>query len=170
MSTTHEVRAGRCIAKLNTTTTDLLVRSHKTRRVGVFIVIDPSDRLANAALLLCASTMEEKTAANTSPAGQASPPKYASNNIPKAIIKNVDMSDDMQQVAVDVASEALVKFTVEKDIAAHVKKTMDAKYGPTWHAVVGKNYGSYVTHGELEGNVHALSLTFPRNLPLYLFL
>lgn len=57
------------------------------------------------------------------------------------------MTEEMQQEAVDVALAALQKFTVEKDIAAHVKKTMDTKYGPTWHAVVGKNYGSYVTHG-----------------------
>lgn len=68
------------------------------------------------------------------------------NAIPKAIIKNVDMSDEMQQAAVDIASDAMTKYTVEKDIAAHVKKTMDTKFGPTWHAVVGKNYGSYVTH------------------------
>ncbi|PWN37177.1 putative dynein light chain 1, cytoplasmic [Meira miltonrushii] len=68
------------------------------------------------------------------------------NLIPKAIVKNVDMSDEMQQAAVDIASDAMTKYTVEKDIAAHVKKTMDTRFGPTWHAVVGKNYGSYVTH------------------------
>lgn len=69
-------------------------------------------------------------------------------NVPKAIIKNVDMSEEMQQKSVDIALEALNKFTVEKDIAAHVKKTMDLTFGPTWHAVVGQKYGSYVTHGE----------------------
>ncbi|MCO5594458.1 hypothetical protein L7F22_048488 [Adiantum nelumboides] len=68
--------------------------------------------------------------------------------VPKAIIKNVDMSEEMQQISVDIALEALSKFTVEKDIAAHVKKTMDTRFGPTWHAVVGQKYGSYVTHGE----------------------
>lgn len=69
-------------------------------------------------------------------------------NVPKAIIKNVDMSEEMQQTAVDIALEAVSKFTVEKDIAAHLKKTMDSKFGPTWHAVVGQKFGSYVTHGE----------------------
>lgn len=58
---------------------------------------------------------------------------------PKAIIKNVDMSEDMQQLAVDIAQDALAKFTVEKDIAAHIKRTMDQRIGPTWHAVVGRN-------------------------------
>ncbi|KAF8892070.1 dynein light chain type 1-domain-containing protein [Infundibulicybe gibba] len=65
---------------------------------------------------------------------------------PKAIIKNVDMSEEMQQESVDIASAALEKFNIEKDIAAQIKKDFDRKYGPTWHAVVGKNFGSYVTH------------------------
>jgi dynein light chain LC8-type len=65
----------------------------------------------------------------------------------KAVIKNVDMADDMQRVSVEIALSALEKYTVEKDIAAEVKKEFDRKFGPTWHAVVGKNFGSYVTHG-----------------------
>ena len=35
---------------------------------------------------------------------------------------------------------------MEKDIAAFMKKEFDKKYGPTWHCVVGRNFGSYVTH------------------------
>ncbi|PWN41011.1 outer dynein arm light chain 8 [Ceraceosorus guamensis] len=69
-----------------------------------------------------------------------------SNSVPKAVIKNADMDEELQQAVVDIAHEAMAKFSVEKDIAAHVKRTMDEKHGPTWHAVVGKNYGSYVTH------------------------
>jgi len=65
---------------------------------------------------------------------------------PKAIIKNVDMSEEMQQESVDIASAALEKYSVEKDIAAQIKKEFDRKFGPTWHVVVGKNFGSYVTH------------------------
>ncbi|KAI0819619.1 dynein light chain type 1-domain-containing protein [Trametes gibbosa] len=65
---------------------------------------------------------------------------------PKAIIKNVDMSEDLQQEAVDVAHAALEKYNIEKDIAAQIKKEFDKRHGPTWHVVVGKNFGSYVTH------------------------
>ncbi|RYG51949.1 hypothetical protein EON67_02300 [archaeon] len=36
----------------------------------------------------------------------------------QAIIKNADMSEDMQQDAVDCGSQALEKFNIEKDIAA----------------------------------------------------
>jgi len=66
---------------------------------------------------------------------------------PKAIIKNVDMSEDMQQESVDIASAALEKYNIEKDIAAQIKKEFDKRHGPTWHVVVGRNFGSYVTHG-----------------------
>ena len=66
---------------------------------------------------------------------------------PKAIIKSVDMSEDLQQESVDIATSALEKYNIEKDIAAHIKKEFDRRHGPTWHVVVGKNFGSYVTHG-----------------------
>lgn len=66
----------------------------------------------------------------------------------KAVIKNVDMSDELQKDTIDVAVEASKKFTVEKDIAAQIKRDMDKKFSPTWHVVVGKNFGSFVTHGQ----------------------
>jgi len=66
--------------------------------------------------------------------------------IQKAVIKNVDMSEDMQRISIEIALSALEKYTVEKDIAAEVKKEFDRKFNPTWHVVVGKNFGSYVTH------------------------
>lgn len=62
------------------------------------------------------------------------------------VIKNVDMSEEMQSETIEIAYDALEKFSVEKDMAGHVKRTMDQKFGPTWHAVVGQRYGSYVTH------------------------
>lgn len=40
----------------------------------------------------------------------------------KAVIKNADMSDEMQQDAVDCAMQAMEKYNIEKDIAAFVKK------------------------------------------------
>jgi len=92
----------------------------------------------------------------------------------QAVIKNADMSDDMQQDAVDIASQAISKYNIEKvrdlltlvywyewflvysdyllqiiltkDVAAFIKKEFDKKYNPTWHVIVGRNFGSYVTH------------------------
>lgn len=54
----------------------------------------------------------------------------------------------MQRHAVDITSSAMVKFDVEKDIAMYIKKEFDRLFGTTWHCVVGKNFGSFVTHGE----------------------
>ena len=64
----------------------------------------------------------------------------------KAVIKNADMAEDMQTDAIEVATQAMEKFNIEKDIAAYIKKEFDKKYNPTWHAIVGRNFGSYVTH------------------------
>jgi dynein light chain LC8-type len=91
--------------------------------------------------------MSEKLDVPVSSADVGSGPKENSSTVPKAIIKNVDMGEEMQQESVDIASAALEKFNIEKDIAAQIKKEFDRRHGPTWHVVVGKNFGSYVTHG-----------------------
>ena len=64
----------------------------------------------------------------------------------KAVVKQADMYEEMQQEAIDCASQALEKFNIEKDIAAFIKKEFDKKFNPTWHCVVGRSFGSYVTH------------------------
>ncbi len=38
----------------------------------------------------------------------------------KAVVKNADMSEEMQQDAIDCANQALEKFNIEKDIAVHI--------------------------------------------------
>jgi dynein light chain LC8-type len=85
--------------------------------------------------------------------------------IQKAIIKNVDMTEDMQRISIEIAIAALEKYTVEKDIAAEVKKEFDRKFNPTWHVVVGKNFGSYVTHGTFFLRDLAVFSVFSRNWP-----
>jgi dynein light chain LC8-type len=60
----------------------------------------------------------------------------------RAVVKNADMSDEMQQDAVDCATAALSKYGIEKDVAAHIKKEFDKKYHPTWHCIVGRNFGA----------------------------
>ncbi|VDM22758.1 unnamed protein product [Hydatigera taeniaeformis] len=68
------------------------------------------------------------------------------NQSQKAVVKNADMSEEMQRKAVDCANEAMQNHAVEKDVAAAIKKKFDSEYGPTWHCIVGRNFGSYVTH------------------------
>ncbi|KAI4957873.1 hypothetical protein J4E86_005013 [Alternaria arbusti] len=74
-----------------------------------------------------------------------------------AQIKSADMSDEMQQEAIEVAQTAMEQFTIEKDIAQYIKKEgcwkralifaqFDSRKGATWHCIVGRNFGSFVTH------------------------
>uniref|UniRef100_A0A2P2JQ95 Dynein light chain n=1 Tax=Rhizophora mucronata TaxID=61149 RepID=A0A2P2JQ95_RHIMU len=62
----------------------------------------------------------------------------------KIIIKNADMKEDMQREAVDIAISAFEKHNVEKDVAEHIKKEFDKKHGPTWHCIVGRNFGNSI--------------------------
>ncbi|KAF8417256.1 hypothetical protein EV426DRAFT_540546, partial [Tirmania nivea] len=32
------------------------------------------------------------------------------------------------------------------EIAQHIKKEFDSRHGSTWHCIVGRNFGSFVTH------------------------
>ena len=48
--------------------------------------------------------------------------KHAIMSDRKAVIKNADMSEEMQQDSVECATQALEKYNIEKDIAAHIKK------------------------------------------------
>lgn len=93
------------------------------------------------------SGKEPTTESTTSPAlgstsndtSSAAAAAAAAGSTQKAVIKSVDMSDEMQQWTVDIAQEALKQFSVEKDIAAHIKRQMDKKCGPTWHVVAGQH-------------------------------
>ncbi|KAF2435601.1 dynein light chain type 1 [Tothia fuscella] len=64
----------------------------------------------------------------------------------EAQVKAADMSDDMQGEAIEVAQDAMTKFNIEKDIAQYIKKEFDSRKGATWHCIVGRNFGSFVTH------------------------
>ena len=62
----------------------------------------------------------------------------------KAVVKNADMSEDMQQDSIDISTQAMEKFNIEKDIAAFTKKlwrptfiwTTSSLKLPTWMLVV----------------------------------
>ena len=54
------------------------------------------------------------------------------------IIKTSDMPNEMRQDALDCSTQALEKFTLEKDIAHYIKKEYEKKYAPSWHCI-GKN-------------------------------
>ena len=64
-------------------------------------------------------------------------------------IKNADMTEDMIKFALDCARKGMAKYAIEKDIAGYIKSEFDKAYSPNypnWHCIVGKQFGSYVTH------------------------
>uniref|UniRef100_A0A669PJH2 Dynein light chain n=1 Tax=Phasianus colchicus TaxID=9054 RepID=A0A669PJH2_PHACC len=88
----------------------------------------------------------------------------------KAVIKDTDMPEEMQQQAVQCALRSLEEHSPECNVAAHIKRVnvtkpaprpaplrkvtpsppllqeFDRRYTPTWHCVVGRNFSSCVTH------------------------
>jgi dynein light chain LC8-type len=60
----------------------------------------------------------------------------------KPVIKNQDMSEELKNEAIEVATKALEKHNVEKDIAGYIKKgtfsflfkflEFDKRHNPTW--------------------------------------
>lgn len=41
--------------------------------------------------------------------------------------------------------QAFEKLNVEKDVAEHIKKEFDRRHGPTWHCIVGRNFGNPIS-------------------------
>jgi dynein light chain LC8-type len=63
-----------------------------------------------------------------------------------AILKASDLPEEMQTRIFELSNEAVSNYKIEKDIATYLKKELDQLYGATWHVIVGKSFGSYVTH------------------------
>ena len=63
-------------------------------------------------------------------------------------IQAADMPVQMQKAAVQSTNHALKVFTTEKHIAESIKQDFDQLYQPTWHCIVGRNWGSCVTHSK----------------------
>ncbi|ODV83273.1 hypothetical protein CANARDRAFT_30051 [[Candida] arabinofermentans NRRL YB-2248] len=56
------------------------------------------------------------------------------------------MSEEMQSKVFEIVSKTISKPEKPVQIAAFLKKEMDKEYGPTWHCIVGKSFGSFVSH------------------------
>ena len=61
----------------------------------------------------------------------------------KAIIKQTNMPEIGQANAIEIASQAMEKFDIEKDIEKYIKDTFDAEYGGVWESTVGRNIGVF---------------------------
>ncbi|KAF8354415.1 hypothetical protein PRIPAC_96038 [Pristionchus pacificus] len=77
---------------------------------------------------------------------QSSSSRTGEKKATECVVKSTDMPEEMQRAAMQVAVDAMSKYRVEKDIATYIKEEFDKRYLPSWHCVVGRNFGSYVTH------------------------
>ncbi|KNC53248.1 uncharacterized protein AMSG_08736 [Thecamonas trahens ATCC 50062] len=62
------------------------------------------------------------------------------------VVKSIQMTDEQRDYAIDCATNALIDFNNEHDMASSIKYKFDDFYAPTWHCIVGRNFGSHVTH------------------------
>ena len=59
---------------------------------------------------------------------------------------NADMTPKMIEEVKEFAVKAFDTETQEKAIASFIKREVEKKYKGLWHCIVGRNFGSFVTH------------------------
>ena len=64
----------------------------------------------------------------------------------------IDMPDDMLKDAIDTVIQEFTSIEMDDfetkgiNITKRIKEHMDEKWSPSWHVVIGRNFGSMVTH------------------------
>ena len=64
----------------------------------------------------------------------------------KPVIKNKDISPEMEAEIIAISKYALEKMHTTQEIASHLKDELNRKYNGNWHCFVGRNFGSYCTY------------------------
>jgi dynein light chain LC8-type len=59
-----------------------------------------------------------------------------------------DVSQDLLIFAVERAAAAIERKDPDNEIAKHLKIKFDKEFYPSWHCIVGKNFGAYVSNEE----------------------
>ncbi len=62
------------------------------------------------------------------------------------VIKITDMTEEMQKIVIDAAYYAIDTYKTGKDIATAIKNAITNTYPGTWHVIVGRSFGAFVTH------------------------
>jgi dynein light chain LC8-type len=77
----------------------------------------------------------------------------------KTVVNYSEMNEADQNMVIEIASNALrsqeksEKPIYHKDIAEMIKKDLDAHKSGTWNVIVGRSFGSFVTH-ETKTAIH----------------
>ncbi|KAI4354575.1 hypothetical protein L6164_003425 [Bauhinia variegata] len=66
----------------------------------------------------------------------------------KAVVRETDMPEVMQNHVMELAYQALDAHEVSdcQSISYFIKQKLDEAYGPAWNSVVGRDFGSCITH------------------------
>ena len=63
------------------------------------------------------------------------------------LVRSCDMTEELREEAKDTVVTGIEKFSGNYENAAKfIKETMDKKYGPAWHVIVGQGFGFDVTY------------------------
>ncbi|XP_046403725.1 dynein axonemal light chain 4 [Ischnura elegans] len=63
------------------------------------------------------------------------------------LIRYCDMVDEMRSEAMELCVTACEKHSTNNENAARmIKETLDRKFGPSWHVVVGEGYGFEISY------------------------
>eukprot|EP00486_Rosalina_sp_Unknown_P011017 CAMPEP_0201592428 /NCGR_PEP_ID=MMETSP0190_2-20130828/190327_1 /ASSEMBLY_ACC=CAM_ASM_000263 /TAXON_ID=37353 /ORGANISM="Rosalina sp." /LENGTH=95 /DNA_ID=CAMNT_0048051195 /DNA_START=78 /DNA_END=365 /DNA_ORIENTATION=- len=63
-----------------------------------------------------------------------------------AKVTNADMTDEMSEFSCQTVEAAFNESTSEKQMANAIRKTFNEAHGPVWNVIVGRHFGSDVTH------------------------
>ncbi|KAK0403464.1 hypothetical protein QR680_016934 [Steinernema hermaphroditum] len=66
---------------------------------------------------------------------------------PRITMKIVDMENRRALYAQQIVRQYILSGQYsEKSIASHLKRKFDDAFGPTWHCIVGNNFGTFISH------------------------
>lgn len=77
----------------------------------------------------------------------SSPHSHSKEEI--VIVKMTDFSPSLQDSAIRIAKQTFshASSLSLREMAKKIKEHFDSLFGLTWHCIIGKNFGSYVSHG-----------------------
>ena len=64
----------------------------------------------------------------------------------QAVIKLTDMDEEMIAHCVRKGEQALDSCENDKDVASLMKANFEKEFQGTWHCIIGRNFGGFVTH------------------------
>ncbi|KAK2369630.1 Dynein light chain type 1 family protein [Trifolium repens] len=52
---------------------------------------------------------------------------------------------EIEKLAIDLATAAFEKHRFDIDVAKEMKNEFDNRYGPSWHCIIGRDFGFFIS-------------------------